>query len=274
MAGGVKLPARGHSAASVKPVSPSRHGPPAPEPPIIYGRNVIAEALTAGRVRKLSVSAGAGGKLSDLVAAARAHGVPVVQLEQRDIDRLAPNVNHQGVIAETAPYEYASLDSVMAAAAAQGEPPFLLLLDCIQDPQNLGSLLRTAEAVGVHGVVLPRHHAAEVTPAVEKASAGAVEHLAVVQETNLTQVIERLKRAGLWIAGLEADDKAIDYRQASLTGPLALVVGSEGKGISRLVRESCDFLVRLPMRGKVTSLNASVAGSIVLYEAYRQRMPA
>ena len=237
----------------------------------IYGRNAVLEALNAGRVRRLRVAAGATGKADSLVEAARAAGVPVVQVERREIDRLAPNANHQGVVAEVAPFVYATLDSVLQGAARRGEAPFLLILDCIQDPQNLGSLLRTAEIVGVHGAILPRHRAAEVTPAVEKSSAGAVEHLPVVQETNLTQTIARLKQAGLWIGGVEAADKAVDYWNARLTGPLALVVGSEGKGISRLVRESCDFLVRLPMRGQVTSLNAAVAGSIVLYEALRQR---
>ena len=241
---------------------------------IIYGRNAVSEALTAGRVRRVWVALGATGKADTLVASARQLGVAVAQVDRREIERLAPQSNHQGVAAEVTPFKYSSLDSVLQAAAARGEPAFLLILDCLQDPQNLGSLLRTAEIVGVHGAVLPRHRAAEVTPAVEKASAGAVEHLAVVQETNLTQAIERLKKAGLWIGGLEATDKAVDYWSAPLTGPLALVVGSEGRGISRLVRESCDFLVRLPMRGKVTSLNAAVAGSVVLYEAYRQRLTA
>jgi 23S rRNA (guanosine2251-2'-O)-methyltransferase len=166
------------------------------------------------------------------------------------------------------------LDEILAESTGRGEPPFILLLDCIQDPQNLGTLLRTAEAVGIHGVVIPRHRAAEVTPAVEKASAGAVEHLRIAQEANLTLVIQRLKAAGIWVAGIEDTPAATDYARANLTGPLAIVVGGEGKGITRLVRESCDFVLRLPMRGKVTSLNAAVAGSVVLYEALKQRAKA
>jgi 23S rRNA (guanosine2251-2'-O)-methyltransferase len=240
----------------------------------IYGRNTVREALLAGRVRKVLMQTGASSVPTGLQNEARRLGIPVATADRRELDRLAPGANHQGVVAEVAPFAYSSLDEILAESGARGEPPFILLLDCIQDPQNLGTLLRTAEAVGIHGVVIPRHRAAEVTPAVEKASAGAVEHLRIAQEANLTLVIQRLKTAGVWVAGIEDAPGASDYASSDLSGPLAIVVGSEGKGISRLVRESCDFVLRLPMRGKVTSLNAAVAGSVVLYEALKQRAKA
>jgi len=168
-------------------------------------------------------------------------------------------------------YPYTDLNNILGLARKRSEQPFLLLLDCWQDPQNLGSLLRTAEVVGVHGVIIPRHRAAEITPAVSSASAGAVEHLQVAQVTNLVRTMEELKEKGIWVVGLEHVPEAQDYREANLNMPLALVVGSEGHGLGRLVRERCDFWIRLPMRGKVNSLNVSVAGSIALYEAWRQR---
>ncbi len=241
---------------------------------IIYGRNTVREALIAGRVRKVLILTGASSVAVELQQDAKRLAIPVATVDRRELDRLAPGANHQGVVAEVAPFAYASLDEILAASVSRSEPPFILLLDCIQDPQNLGTLLRTAEAVGIHGVVIPRHRAAEITPAVEKASAGAVEHLRIAQEANLTLVIQRLKAAGVWVAGIEDTPSATDYARANLTGPLAIVVGSEGKGISRLVRESCDFVLRLPMRGRVTSLNAAVAGSVVLYEALKQRSKA
>jgi len=238
---------------------------------LIYGRNAIREALLAGRVRRVLMLAGASSVATELQREAKRLGVPVATTDRRELDRLTAGANHQGVVAEVAPFAYSSLDEILAESVARGEPPFILLLDCIQDPQNLGTLLRTAEAVGIHGVVIPRHRAAEVTPAVEKASAGAVEHLRIAQEANLTLVIQRLKAVGVWVAGIEDTPAATDYTKSNLSGPLAIVVGSEGKGISRLVRESCDFVLCLPMRGKVTSLNAAVAGSVVLYEALKQR---
>ncbi len=241
---------------------------------IIYGRNTVREALLAGRVRKVLMLAGASSVAAELQQEARHRGIPVATVDRRELDRLAPGANHQGVAAEVAPFAYSSLDEILAESGKRNEPPFILLLDCIQDPQNLGTLLRTAEAVGIHGVVIPRHRAAEVTPAVEKASAGAVEHLRIAQEANLTLAIQRLKASGVWVAGIEDAPSAKDYALSDLTGPLAIVVGSEGKGISRLVRESCDFVLRLPMRGKVTSLNAAVAGSVILYEALKQRTRA
>ena len=190
--------------------------------------------------------------------------VPVDQVERLEIAN-----EHQGLAALVDPYPYSSLDSLMQKAARAAEPPLLLILDQVQDPQNLGTLLRAAEAVGVHGVLLPLRGAAGVTPAVVKASAGACEHLWIARE-NLAQAIRQLKRDNVWIAGLENSPAAVRIDQIDLQGPLALVVGSEGQGLRRLVRESCDFLVRIPMRGRVGSLNAAVAGSLALYEVWRR----
>jgi 23S rRNA (guanosine2251-2'-O)-methyltransferase len=238
---------------------------------LVYGRNAVMEALRSARAQEVILAAGSTGAAAGIQKLAIERGTRVTIWDRRELDRLAPGLNHQGTLARVSPFPYSQIDDLLASAQAAGEPPLLLILDCIQDPQNLGTLLRTAEVVGAHGVIIPRHRSAEVTPAVEKASAGAVEHLRVAMVTNLTQTIGRLKEAGVWVVGVENATGATDYSRADLAGPLALVVGSEGRGVSRLVRESCDFLVRLPVRGKLGSLNAAVAGSIVLYEALRQR---
>ncbi len=243
----------------------------------LYGRNAVRESLRAGRRKPyrlvLAESVRHTDVISHIIFLAEQAGVPVERTDQRNLDRLG-DVNHQGVTLETSEYPYSSLDDALALAQAQDEAPLLLLLDLLQDPQNVGSLLRTAEAVGVHGVVIQRRRAAGVTPAVVHASAGAVEHLLVAQVTNLVDTIGRLKAHDVWVAGLEAVRGAQLYHEADLVGPLALVVGSEGAGLRRLVQERCDFLLRLPMLGQVTSLNASVAGSVVLYEVLRQRKMA
>src|SRR5205823_6550407 len=177
---------------------------------------------------------------------------------------------HQGCIALVEERKYVTVDDILAYAIHKNAAPFLLILDAIQDVNNLGSLIRTAEAAGMHGVVLPEHRAAEVNATVVKTSAGATEHLLIAQVTNLTHAIDSLKKQNIWVVGLAGEAKTL-YHQANLTGPLALVVGNEGKGISRLVREHCDLLVKLPMHGHINSLNAAVAGSIAVYEALRQR---
>ncbi len=239
---------------------------------IIYGRNAVLEALRGGRrVEKVLLAQGAHGAAAQVERLARERAVPLETVERRELDRLAAGANHQGVVALVAAFAYVALDDLLAQAQKRDEPPLLLLLDSVQDPQNLGTLLRTAEAVGAHGVVIPQRRAVGVTAAVAKASAGAIEYLPVAQVTNLTQTIEQLKAAGVWVVGVENTPQAQVYDQTDLNRPLALVVGSEGRGLSRLVREHCDFLVRLPMRGHVGSLNVAVAGSIVLYEAWRQR---
>jgi len=238
---------------------------------ILYGRNAVLEALRAGKpIDRILLAKGtrAKGTLAEIIALARSRGVPIQRVERRDLDRIADR--HQGVVAEAGEYEYASVEEILTAAEERGEKPFLLILDCLQDIQNFGSLLRTAEAVGVHGVIIPKRRAVGVTAAVRKASAGAVEHLRIAQVGNLARTIAALKERGLWVIGLDMAGE-LTYDEADLDMPLAIVVGGEGQGISRLVQENCDFLVRLPMRGQVSSLNAAVAGSIVLYEALRRR---
>ena len=240
---------------------------------ILYGRQAVRESLRAGRRKPHKLMLAEGIRETDFVGQivylARQAGADVVRTERRDLDHIGNP--HQGVALETGAYPYVALDDVLIAAQSRDESPLLLLLDQLQDPQNVGSLLRTAEAVGVHGVVIQRRRAVGVTPAVVHASAGAAEHLMVAQVTNLANTVATLKERGVWVAGLEAVPDAQQYDQADLSGPLALVVGSEGGGLRRLVRERCDFVLRLPMRGQVASLNASVAGSVVLYEAFRQR---
>lgn len=240
---------------------------------LIWGRNPVVEALRAGKaVERLYVAEGLRPNpvVDEITRRARALRVQTQHLDRRALDRLADGANHQGVVAEIEEFEYAELDDVLGRAQAAGEPPLLLLLDALQDPQNLGSLIRTAEAVGVHGVVLPRHRSVGVTAAVAKASAGAVEHLPVVRVTNLGQAIEDLKAKGVWVLGLDASGKQA-YDEADYSAPTAIVVGAEGGGLHRLVAERCDLLVKLPMRGRVASLNAAAAGSIVLYHAFRSR---
>ncbi len=240
----------------------------------LYGRHAVHESLRAGRRTTYRVTLADGIRQTDaigqIVLMANQAGAPVSYVERRKLDHLG-QVNHQGVAMETSEYPYSSLDAILAASQSRQQAPLLLLLDLLQDPQNVGSLLRTAEAVGAHGVVIQRRRAVGITPAVVHASAGAVEHLLVAQVTNLVETIRKLKAHDVWVAGLDTSRSAQPCYQSDLNIPLALVVGSEGGGLRRLVRERCDFLLRLPMRGRVISLNASVAGSVMLYEALRQR---
>jgi 23S rRNA (guanosine2251-2'-O)-methyltransferase len=241
---------------------------------IVYGRNPVMELLRARRRRLHSLLLAEGARekatLAEIVQLARSQGVEARQVPRATLDELGI-LSHQGVAAQVGTYPYVSLEAILQLARDRSEEPFVLLLDCLQDPQNLGTLMRTAEAIRVHGVIIPERRAAQITPAVSSASSGAVEHLLVAQVTNLAQTIQGLKEQQLWIVALEDMPDAQLYHEANLTGPIALVVGSEGAGLRRLVRESCDFAIRLPMRGKVQSLNASVAASIALYEIWQQR---
>ncbi len=235
---------------------------------LLYGRNAVTESLRAQRrtMRRLLVSKGAQeAGLRPLVEEAQRARLAVVEVPREHLDRQAPGANHQGVLLEVDPYPYVTLDDLLVAGR-EGVPLYLIL-DQLQDPQNVGTLLRSAEAVGVTGVILPEHRAAAITPAVVNASSGATEWLQIARVTNLTRTLKTLQEGGVWVAGLEGVPEAKDLGAVDLTGPLALVVGSEGNGISRLVRQTCDYLVRLPMRGHVGSLNAAVAGSIALYAA-------
>ncbi|MCO6452027.1 MAG: 23S rRNA (guanosine(2251)-2'-O)-methyltransferase RlmB [Caldilineales bacterium] len=244
-------------------------------PDLLYGRQAVRESLRAGRRRFRALYLAQGGKphpiLDEITGLAAAQGLRPQMVERRELDDSLGDANHQGVALAAGDYPYAEIDDAQKLARSRQQPPFLLLLDQVQDPQNLGTLLRTAEACGVHGIVLPRHRAAHVTPAVVNASAGAVEHLLVAQATNLTTTMKALKDQGLWFVGLEARPDALAFDSIDLTGALGVVVGSEGQGLSRLVAETCDWLVELPMSGRINSLNAAVAGSIVLYHVARSR---
>ena len=243
----------------------------------LYGRNPVYEALRAGRRQfyrlVIAETVRSTDVVSDILSLAESAGVTVEWVPRHNLNWLG-DVNHQGVVLEASDYPYADVRELLDLAREREQPPFLLLLDLLKDPQNLGSLLRTAEAVGMHGVIIQRRRAVGVTPSVVNTSAGAVEHVLVAQVTNLSNTIRDLKESEVWVAGLESTRGAQRFDQADLSGGLAIVVGSEGSGLRRLVKERCDFLIELPMEGRVTSLNASVAGSIVLYEAWRQRQAA
>uniref|UniRef100_A0A0M0KD19 RNA methyltransferase TrmH n=2 Tax=Halalkalibacterium halodurans TaxID=86665 RepID=A0A0M0KD19_ALKHA len=212
------------------------------------------------------------GQMQKVLELAKEQGVLVQHVPKRKLDQLIGRENHQGAVASVAAYEYAEMDDLFQRAAEKGEEPFFIVLDEVEDPHNLGSILRTADAAGVHGVIIPKRRAVGLTQTVAKASTGAIEYVPVVRVTNLARTMEDLKKRGLWFIGTDAKGSE-DYRGAAYDMPIALVIGSEGKGLSRLVREKCDFLVRIPMVGQVTSLNASVATSLLMYEAYRKRHP-
>jgi 23S rRNA (guanosine2251-2'-O)-methyltransferase len=240
----------------------------------LFGRNAVRECLRAGRRTAFRLILAEGLRqneaLGELVQLAERRRVPVQTAPRAALDQLAPFGNPQGAALEVSGYPYSNLDDILALAAQRGEPPFVLLLDLLQDPQNAGALLRAAEAAGVQGVVLQERRSVEITPAVVNASAGAAEHLLVARETNLARAMDWLKERGVWLAGLEAEAPArVD--EANLSGALGLVVGSEGEGLRRLVRDKCDLLVRLPMRGQIESLNAATAGAIALYHVWGKR---
>ena len=241
---------------------------------IVYGINPVLEALRSkGALERVVVSKDRKDRAAvDVAATARARKVEVVAVAREELDRLAGSTNHQGVVAVFAgEFAYSDMEDLIAVWKRSGESALFLVLDSIQDPQNLGSLVRTAHASGAHGVIIPKDRACEVTPVVVKASAGATEHTPIAREVNLVRAIERLKAEGVWAAAVEADCKDNIYR-TDLDRDLAIVVGSEGRGIRRLVRESCELCVSIPMAGVVNSLNAAQAGAVALFEARRQRL--
>lgn len=239
----------------------------------IAGKNPVLEALKSTRdINKIFIAEGsARGQAQQIIRRANERKITVQFVPKKRLDQLFSG-NHQGVVAQVAAYEYSELDDLFSLAEKSGKPPFFLLLDEIEDPHNLGSILRTADATGVHGVIIPRRRAVGLTSTVAKASTGAIEHVPVVRVTNMVRTIEELKEKGIWIAGTDAKGSK-DYRTMDGSLPLGLVIGSEGKGMGRLVREKCDFLFHLPMVGQVTSLNASVAAAIMMYEVLRHRLP-
>lgn len=239
----------------------------------VEGRNPVCEALRAGRpIQRIFVSDDENrGPVGELIALARKQGIPVDRVTKVALDRRSVTGAHQGIIAMTAAKEYADLHTVLQEAEARHEVPLLLLCDGLEDPHNLGALLRTADAVGAHAVVIPTRRSVGLTATVAKTSAGAIEHVPVCRITNMAQTISALKEQGIWVVGADMTGQKLLW-EADLTGPLAIVVGGEGQGVSRLVAERCDLVVRLPMQGKINSLNASVAGSIMLYAVLQQRI--
>lgn len=240
---------------------------------VIEGRNAVLEALRAGTaLDKIYLQKGETDKtLGNIASKARAAGAVVVEADRRKLDAMSRTHAHQGVIALAAVREYASVEDILHAAAEKGEPPLVVVCDELSDPHNLGAVIRTAECAGAHGVIIPKRRSAGLTAVVAKTSAGAVAHVPVARVPNLPALLKDLKKQGLWVFGAEADGTTPLY-EADMKGPAVIVIGSEGNGMSRLVAETCDFLVSIPMRGKLNSLNASAAAAILLYEAVRQRL--
>lgn len=237
----------------------------------IIGRNPVAEAVKSGReIDKIIVKKGEiEGSLLPIIKKARAAGIPIIEADRHKLDALSAGGNHQGVVAFCALHAYVSVDDILSKAREKGHTPFIIVLDKITDPHNLGSILRSANCAGADGVIIPKRGSVGLNETVAKTSAGAIEYVPVAKVTNVAQTIEKLKKEGLWIAGAEAGESVM--YDTDLTGPIALVIGSEGVGISHLVKEKCDFLCEIPMYGDVNSLNASVAAAIMMYEVVRRR---
>mgnify|MGYP004505269965 FL=1 len=239
----------------------------------IEGRNSVLELLESGKdINKIYVTRGEKhGSINKILGIAKERKIIVVEKDKRQMDEMAQEENYQGVIAIVPPFEYVEISDILDLAKERNEDPFVLILDGIEDPHNLGSIIRTAETAGVHGIIIPKRRAASVNSTVNKTSAGAVEHMKIARVTNISDSIEELKKAGLWICGTDISAEKYYYNQ-DLTGPLGIVIGNEGKGISDKVKKNCDFNVKIPMRGKITSLNASVSTGIIVYEAVKQRI--
>ena len=239
---------------------------------LVAGRNAVMEMLKGSRsVNRLLVANGSSeGSMREIIALAKEKGINIQFYDRSKLDAMAPGIRHQGVLAQVPPVQYAELEDILQIARDRNEPPFIVLLDELEDPHNLGAILRTADAAGVHGVLIPKHRSCPLSATVAKTSAGAVEHVPVARIGNMVQTIKKLKKEGLWVAAADMD--GTDYYDTDLTGSLLLVIGSEGQGVGRLIKEQCDFVVRIPMVGKINSLNASVAGSILMYEAMKQRI--
>ena len=237
----------------------------------LEGRNAVLEVLKSGRdIEKIIVQKGnVEGTIRRIAGMAKERGIVVQEAARQKLDEMSQTKNHQGVIAIVSEHEYAEVDDILRSAAEKGEKPFIIILDNITDPHNLGAVIRTAECAGAHGVIIPKRRSVGLTAVVGKTSAGALEYMPVASVTNIARTIEELKKQGVWVACADMDGE--DYYDASLDGAIALVIGSEGEGVSRLVKEKCDFTVSIPMYGKISSLNASVAGALLMYEVVRQR---
>ena len=239
----------------------------------IEGRNSVLELLESGKdINKIFVTRGEKhGSINKILAIAKERRIIVVEKDKKQMDEMAQEENYQGVIAIVPPFEYVEVEDILNDAKEKQEDAFVLILDGIEDPHNLGSIIRTAETAGVHGIIITKRRAASVNSTVNKTSAGAVEHMKIARVTNISDTIEQLKQEGLWICGTDISAEKYYYNQ-DLTGPLGIVIGNEGKGISEKVKKNCDFNVKIPMKGKVTSLNAAVSTGIILYEAVKQRI--
>ena len=238
----------------------------------VEGRNAVLELLETDRdINKIYIQSGEKhGSIYKIIAKAKDKKILVTEIDKNKMNQMSQTENHQGVIAIVPPFNYVDVDDILFEANTRQEDAFVVILDGIEDVHNLGSIIRTAETAGVHGIIIPKRGSASVNATATKASAGAVEHMKIARVNNLNETIKYLKEKGLWICGTDMDTKTYYYNQ-DLTGPLAIVIGSEGFGMSRLVKENCDFLVKIPMKGKITSLNASVSAGIVMYEAVKQR---
>ena len=238
----------------------------------VEGRNSVLELLESGRdINKIYVQAGEKhGSIYKIIAMAKERKVLISEIDKNKMKQMAQTENYQGVIAIVPPFEYAEVEDILQEAKNKNEDPFIIILDGIEDVHNLGSIIRTAETAGAHGIIIPKRRAAAVNATVNKVSAGAVEHVKIARVNNLNETIRDLKEQGLWICGTDMDTNTY-YDEQDLTGPIAIVIGSEGFAMSRLVKENCDFLVKIPMKGKITSLNASVSAGIVIYETVKQR---
>lgn len=240
---------------------------------MIAGKNPVIEALKSERdINKIWIAEGSQkGSMQVIIGLAKERNVLIQFVPKKKIDQMTDE-NHQGVVAQVAAYQYADVEDLFKRAEEKNETPFFLILDELEDPHNLGSILRTADASGVHGIIIPKRRSVGLTSTVAKLSTGAIEYIPVARVTNLARTIDELKERGVWVFGTDAKGSS-DYREMDAGLPLAIVIGSEGKGIGRLIRDKCDFLVHLPMKGHVTSLNASVAAALLMYEVYRKRLP-
>ena len=239
----------------------------------VEGRNSVIELLESGRdINKIYISNGEKhGSINKIIELAKKRKVVISQVDRNKINQMSQTDNNQGVIAIVPPFDYCDVEDILQDAKNKNEDPFVVILDGIEDPHNLGSIIRTAETAGVHGIIIPKRRAAQVNSTVNKVSAGAVEHMKIARVNNINDTIRELKDKGVWIVGTDGSADTIYYKQ-DLTGPIAIVVGSEGRGMNKLTMKNCDFLVKIPMIGKITSLNASVSGGIVLFEALKQRL--
>lgn len=238
----------------------------------IEGRNSVLELLNSGKdINKIYIQKGERhGSINDIIKLAKNKKIVISEVEKNKLDIMSKTKNHQGVIAVIPPFNYCEVEDILEEARNRNEPPFILILDEIEDPHNLGSIIRTAETAGVHGIIIPKRKCATVNATVSKTSAGAVAYMKIARVSNINQVIDYLKQNDVWIIGTDMDTKTEYYNQ-DLKGSIAIIIGSEGYGMSRLVKENCDMLIKIPMKGKITSLNASVSAGIVIYEAVKQR---